>query len=83
MKAPELELEGTWEEIQARIPDFNGKRLKVTVRVAEEAPRKRPGSLEEALEEIRKTVPDSAWETLPPDFSDNLDHYIYGTPKRS
>ena len=82
MKAPELELEGTWEEIKGQVPDFNGKRLKVTVRVAEEAPRKPTRTLDEVLEEIWRTVPESSWETFPPDFGENMDHYLYRTPKK-
>ena len=36
----------------------------------------------EKLEEISKQVPKEEWDRLPPDLSDNLDHYIYGTPKK-
>ena len=38
--------------------------------------------IEEVLAEIAATVPDEEWDRLPPDLTDNLDHYIYGTPKR-
>jgi len=34
------------------------------------------------LAEIAATIPASELATLPPDFTDQLDHYIYGTPKR-
>jgi len=37
------------------------------------------------LDEIREMyedVPDSEWERLPSDASENLDHYLYGAPKR-
>jgi len=27
-------------------------------------------------------VPKGEWDRLPADLSDNLDHYIYGTPRR-
>ncbi len=40
-------------------------------------------SLEEILEHFSKNIPDEEWDKLPPDFSFNLDHYIYGTPKRT
>jgi len=39
------------------------------------------GSIEQELQEIWKDVPASEWEKLPADLSDNLDHYLYGTPK--
>jgi len=33
------------------------------------------------LEELGKEVLPGEWEKLPADLSDNLDHYLYGTPK--
>jgi predicted DNA-binding antitoxin AbrB/MazE fold protein len=42
-------------------------------------PRARP--LEEIIAEIAAKVPPEAWDTLPDDLSDNLDHYLYGTPR--
>jgi Arc/MetJ-type ribon-helix-helix transcriptional regulator len=38
--------------------------------------------IEEVLAEIAAQVPDKEWERLPADLSDNLDHYLYGAPKR-
>ncbi len=43
---------------------------------------KQPLSLSEEIERIWADVPESEWEKLPPDLSDQLDHYIYGLPKR-
>ena len=34
-----------------------------------------------AFESIAKDVPDKDWESLPPDLSRNLDHYLYGARK--
>lgn len=34
------------------------------------------------LAELSKDVPQEDWEKLPKDLSENLDHYIYGTPKK-
>ena len=28
-------------------------------------------------------VPEEAWAQLPADWADNMDHYVYGTPKKS
>ena len=46
MTTPLLELEGTWAEITAQIPDFAGQKLRVLVYPAEEtrtaAPDTRP-----------------------------------------
>ena len=84
MTTPLLELEGTWEEIAAKIPDFSGQKLRVLVYPAEEnspeAHETRP--IAEVLAEIAATIPAAELATLPPDFTDQLDHYIYGTPKR-
>jgi len=84
MTTPLLELEGTWEEIAAQIPDFAGQKLRVLVYPAEEhstaVPDTRP--IAEVLAEIAATIPAAELAKLPPDFTDQLDHYIYGTPKR-
>jgi hypothetical protein len=84
MTTPLLELEGTWAEITAQIPDFAGQKLRVLVYPAEEnrttAPETRP--IAEILAEIAATIPAAELAKLPPDFTDQLDHYTYGTPKR-
>ena len=84
MSTPLLELEGTWDEIAAQIPDFSGQKLRVLVYPAEdnspETHDTRP--IAEVLAEIAVTIPAAELATLPPDFTDQLDHYIYGTPKR-
>ena len=84
MTTPLLELEGTWAEITAQIPDFAGQKLRVLVYPAEEqstaVPDTRP--IAEVLAEIAATIPTAELAKLPPDFTDQLDHYIYGTPKR-
>jgi hypothetical protein len=36
----------------------------------------------EQIEDIIKAVPPEAWEELPKDRSLNVDHYLYGSPKR-
>ena len=46
---------------------------------AAEQPDARP--IEEIIAEIAAEVPDEEWNKLPPDLSDQLDHYVYGTPK--
>lgn len=38
-------------------------------------------TIEETLAAIVADVPKEEWDRLPPDLSDNLDHYVYGTPK--
>ena len=33
--------------------------------------------------EIAETIPQEALDEFPPDYSENLDHYLYGLPKKS
>jgi hypothetical protein len=84
MTTPLIELEGTWEEIVAQIPDFSGQKLRVLVYPATgnsaEASDTRP--IAEVLAEIAAAMPAAELAQLPADFTDQLDHYIYGTPKR-
>lgn len=42
---------------------------------------KRP-RVEDLLREIAAEIPEDARRSLPPDLTDNLDHYLYGTPRR-
>ena len=37
--------------------------------------------IEEKLRTIWADVPEEEWNRLPPDLTEHLDHYIYGTPK--
>ncbi len=38
--------------------------------------------IEDLLTQFAAEVPPEDWSRLPPDLTDNLDHYLYGTPKR-
>jgi len=38
--------------------------------------------IEEVLARIGAQVPPEEWRKLPPDLTDQLDHYLYGTPRR-
>ncbi len=84
MTTPLFALEGTWEEIVAQIPDFSGQKLRILVYPATghsaEDHDTRP--IAEVLAEIAATIPAGELAPLPSDVTDQLDHYIYGTPKR-
>jgi hypothetical protein len=84
MVSPLLELEGIWEEIKAQIPDFFGQRVRILVYPAAEHETLPldPRPIDELLAEIA-AMPAEEIAKLPPDLSDPLDHYIYGTPKRA
>jgi hypothetical protein len=38
--------------------------------------------LRREFQELAKQVPKEEWDKLPADLLDNLDHYLYGTPKK-
>ena len=39
-------------------------------------------SIEDEIADIAADVPDEAWQALPKDLTDQLDHQLYGTPKQ-
>jgi len=39
-------------------------------------------AIEDQLAELAKEVPQEEWDLLPDDLSENLDHYLYGFPKK-
>lgn len=39
-------------------------------------------SIEEQISVIWSDMPSDAWARLPEDLTDQLDHYIYGTPRK-
>lgn len=38
--------------------------------------------IEDVLAQIASKVPKKEWKRLPDDLTDQLDHYLYGTPKQ-
>jgi hypothetical protein len=38
--------------------------------------------IEEVLRELAKEIPQEEWDKLPEDLNENLDHYLYGVPKK-
>ena len=58
-------------------------RLQLLVPTPRDGPAKGPGRpIEEILAELAAEVPPEEWARLPADLTDNMDHYLYGTPKR-
>jgi hypothetical protein len=39
-------------------------------------------SLHKMADELYRDVPQEEWDRLPDDLMDQLDHYVYGVPKR-
>lgn len=40
-------------------------------------------TLWEMIEDLADRVPDEAWDEIPTDASINVDHYLYGHPKKT
>jgi hypothetical protein len=83
MAIPLLELEGTAEEIKQRLAAFAGQRLHVIITPIEDAPETLHRlTIEEKLQALAAEIPPEERAKLPSDLTDNLDHYIYGWPKK-
>lgn len=69
-------------EIEVRVPLEKGESENGKSSSADE-PQFDPTAmaLEDAIAEIMSSVPPEDWATLPEDLTDNLDHYLYGTPR--
>jgi len=39
-------------------------------------------AIEDVLAAIAAEIPKEEWDKLPPDLTDNLDHYLYGIPRQ-
>ena len=84
MAIPLLEIEGTGTEIAERLSDYADRRIHVIVLpVAEQSLSKKDSRpIGEILAEIAAQISPEDTAQLPHDFTDQLDHYIYGSPKR-
>ncbi len=49
----------------------------------EKTEKQKKQSLQDKLEGRSKRVPDEVWEKLPADGAENIDHYLYGAPKKT
>ena len=65
------------ERVHTLTPDKQEEVLRFVESLA--ALKRRP--LLDEIREMYEDVPDSEWERLPSDASENLDHYLYGAPK--
>jgi hypothetical protein len=52
-----------------------------TQTAAVEQPQTKHKPIWELIEEENRSVPTEVWDGLPPDLSEQHDHYVYGTPK--
>ena len=77
------------ERVQA-LPDAEQDRVARLMLDAAEAPNEidsrgeeRHRSIGKAIQDIFSDITEEEWEQLPEDGAAELDHYIYGTPKRN
>ena len=84
MAIPLLDLEGTGAEIVERLSEYVDRRIHVIVLPATELSghKKDERSVAEMLAEIATHTASEEVDRLPADFTDQLDHYLYGSPKR-
>jgi hypothetical protein len=69
-----------FEKVKALPPERQDEVLRFVEGLTTETPSVRP--IWEEIREIVKDVPDEVWERLPSDGSLNVDHYLYGAPKK-
>lgn len=62
--------------LKNRFLNITGRSLTASDATADE-----PNVLLKLAEMATQDIPEEAWKDLPPDFSINLDHYLYGAPK--
>jgi hypothetical protein len=84
MAIPLLDLEGTGAEIVERLSEYVDRRIHVIVLPATEPDRHKKDErpITEMLAEIAAHVSSADVDRLPADFTDQLDHDLYGSPKR-
>lgn len=74
------------EKVRALPPEKQRELLGILETLAKQAPTgeeetdSRP--IWEVIEEISRQAPPEAWDNVPTDGSINVDHYLYGAPKR-
>lgn len=70
------------EKMQILPIEKQQKILEFVESIEESQPSSKP-SLLTKLAAISSRVPDDIWEKLPTDGAENVDHYLYGAPKKS
>jgi Arc/MetJ-type ribon-helix-helix transcriptional regulator len=70
------------EMITKLVREYEDRMQLPTASEQEPAPAKRKPLWERAAE-LRQSIPAEEWDKLPTDGARQLDHYIYGSPKRT
>ena len=59
------------------------RRQPASTRLAATEPEPTGLRLRREFQELAREVPQEEWDKLPKDLLDNLDHYLYGWPKKT
>ena len=74
------------DKVRALPPDKQREALKLLDSLATDPNSEAAGadrrSIWEVVDEVNAVLPADTWENVPPDGSTNLDHYLYGAPKK-
>jgi hypothetical protein len=87
---PVLEMEATGEqllqELPERLADFKEQKFHITLtpieRMGKTAESPRKPTIQEEIAALFADIPPEERAKVPADLTDQLDHYIYGTPKK-
>jgi hypothetical protein len=77
------------QTIMEKIHRFPPEKLQKMLEYAEslekgtESSKSKKQTIWDQIEDIVREVPEEAWSELPIDGSLNVDHYLYGAPKRT
>ncbi len=74
------EVERLIEKVRALPPEQQEQVSRFVESLEGRKPKSRLGIFER-IDRIVSAVPLASWAELPADGSDNVDHYVYGTPK--
>lgn len=69
------------EKMRSLSPEQQRTVLELVEKLAEQAEPRRT-TIWETIEDIVNQVPPEAWDEVPSDGSLNVDHYLYGAPKK-
>ncbi len=64
------------------LPPEQQRELLNFVEKLEQQSAQKPKTIWEEIREIVADMPDEVWKNIPRDGSENLDHYLYGAPKK-
>jgi hypothetical protein len=74
-----------WAEIERHVPErersaFIRKAIEDRLAILRAEAQRKP--IWERIAEAAKAIPEEEWKRLPADASVNIDHYLYGAPKK-